>query len=262
MFLETTAILSNGVIRPGDIGVWDDAQVAGLTSLVKTIQRFDAKAGCQLGHAGCQLGVPGPSIAPSAIPFTKDSQVPQALDMDGIKEVVDAFRQGARLAREAGFDVVEVHTTHGYLLNEFLSPLANHRTDEYGGSDENRYGIVREVIDAVRSEWKGPLFVRISSTDYLEGGNTPEDFVIYGGWMKQQGVDLIDCSSGGITMVKVNSFPAYQVPAVELLRRELGVMTGAVGLIESGAKRRRSLGKRLSRGMLWVNMNRGLGESR
>lgn len=148
--------------------------------------------------------------------------------------MVEAFRNGARRASEAGFDVVEVHTAHGYLLNEFLSPLANHRTDEYGGSHENRYRIVREVIDAVRSEWKGPLFVRISSTDYTEGGNTPEDFLIYGKWMKEQGVDLIDCSSGGIAMVKVNTFPPYQVPAAELLRRELGVMTGAVGLIESG----------------------------
>lgn len=234
VFLETTAIMSNGMIGPGDIGIWDDAQVSGLTGLVKTIQRFGAKAGCQLGHAGRQLGIPGPSIAPSAIPFTEDSPVPQALDLSGIKQVVEAFRQGARRAREAGFDVVEVHTAHGYLLNEFLSPLANHRTDEYGGSHENRYRIVREVIDAVRSEWKGPLFVRISSTDYVEGGNTPEDFLTYGKWMKEQGVDLIDCSSGGIAMVKVNSFPAYQVPAAELLRRELGIMTGAVGLIESG----------------------------
>lgn len=160
VFLETTAIMSNGMIGPGDIGIWDDVQVPGLAELVKTIQRFGAKAGCQLGHAGRQLGVPGPSIAPSAISFTADSPVPQALDLAGIKQVVEAFRQGARRAHEAGFDVVEVHTAHGYLLNEFLSPLANHRTDEYGGSHENRYRIVREVIDAVRSEWKGPLFVR------------------------------------------------------------------------------------------------------
>jgi NADPH2 dehydrogenase len=180
------------------------------------------------------LGVPGPSIGPSAIPFTADSQVPEALDLNGIKEIVEAFRQSARRARLAGFDVVEVHTAHGYLLNEFLSPLANHRTDEYGGNHENRYRIVRDVIDAVRSEWKGPLFVRISSTDYTEGGNTPEDFLIYGKWMKEQGVDLIDCSSGGIAMAEVNTFPAYQVPAAEMLRRKLGIMTGAVGLIESG----------------------------
>ncbi len=121
------------MIGPGDIGIWDDAQVEGLAELVKSIQRFGANAGCQLGHAGRQLGVPGPSIAPSAIPFTKDSQVTRALDLDGIRGVVEAFRQGARRAREAGCDVVEVHTAYGYLLNEVLSPLANHRTDEYGG---------------------------------------------------------------------------------------------------------------------------------
>ncbi|SDX96104.1 NADPH2 dehydrogenase, partial [Delftia lacustris] len=119
-------------------------------------------------------------------------------------------------------------TAHGYLLNEFLSPLANKRTDEYGGSHENRYRIVREVIDAVRSEWTGPLFVRVSTTDYVEGGNTPEDFVIFGKWMKEQGVDLIDCSSGGIAMVKVGTYPNYQVPAAELLRKEVWAAAGLV----------------------------------
>lgn len=235
VFLETTAVLDNGLIGPGDIGIWEDGQVEGLAHLVKVIQKFGAKAGCQLGHAGRQLGIDTrPSIAPSAVPFTETSRIPQALTIDGIKDVVEAFRQGARRAKEAGFDVIEVHTAHGYLLNEFLSPLANTRTDEYGGSHENRYRIVREVIDAVRSEWNGPLFVRISSTDYVEGGNTPEDFLIYGNWMKEQDVDLIDCSSGGIAMVKVNSFPGYQVPAAELIRHKVGIKTGAVGLIETG----------------------------
>jgi len=115
-----------------------------------------------------------------------------------------------------------------------LSPLANKRADEYGGNQENRYRIVREVIDVVRSEWDGPLFLRISSTDYAEGGNRPEDFLVYGKWMKEQGIDLIDCSTGGIAMVDVNTYPNYQVPAAELLRRELDIKTGAVGLIETG----------------------------
>ncbi|KAF5885253.1 MULTISPECIES: NADPH dehydrogenase NamA [Rhizobium] len=235
VFLETTAVLENGLIGPGDIGIWDDGQVSGLTRLTDVIHQFGAKAGCQLGHAGRQFGIDGvPAIAPSAIPFMADSRVPEGLTVDGIKDVVEAFRRGARRAREAGFDVIEIHTAHGYLLNEFLSPLANHRSDEYGGSHENRYRIVREVIDAVRSEWEGPLFVRISSTDYVAGGNTPSDFLVYGQWMKEQGVDLIDCSSGGIAMVKVDSFPGYQVPAAELLRRKLEIKTGAVGLIETG----------------------------
>jgi NADPH2 dehydrogenase len=235
VFLETTAILENGLLGPGDIGIWNDEQIPGLAHLTKVIQRFGAKAGCQLGHAGRQQGMQGrQAVAPSAIPFTDTSPVPQALTIEGIQEIVEAFRQSARRAREAGFDVVEVHTAHGYLLNEFLSPLGNHRTDEYGGSHENRYRIVREVIDAVRSEWNGPLFVRISSTDYVDGGNTPMDFLTYGRWMKEQGVDLIDCSSGGMAMIRVGTYPSYQIPAAELLRKELNIMTGGVGLIETG----------------------------
>ncbi|WP_312165975.1 NADPH dehydrogenase NamA [Massilia timonae] len=235
VFLETTAILDNGLLGPGDIGIWNDEQIPGLANLAKVIQRLGAKAGCQIGHAGRQLGIETrQSIAPSAIPFTETSRVPQELTKAGIKEIVEAFRQSARRAREAGFDVLEVHTAHGYLLNEFLSPLGNHRTDEYGGSHENRYRIVREVLDAVREEWKGPLFVRISSSDYVDGGNTPTDFLTYGRWMKEQGVDLIDCSSGGMAMVKVETYPGYQIPAAELLRKELGIMTGGVGLIETG----------------------------
>ncbi|MGV8927083.1 MAG: NADPH dehydrogenase NamA [Ewingella sp.] len=234
IMLETAAVLPNGPIGLGDIGIWDDSHVQGLTRVTDAIHRFGAKAGAQLGHAGRQLGIDLPSIAPSAIPFTAESRVPQEMSIAQIRDVVEAFRLGARRAREAGFDVIEIHCAHGYLLNQFLSPLANKRSDGYGGSPEARYRIVREVIDAVRSEWSGTLFVRISSTDYAEGGNRPEDFLIYGKWMKEQGIDLIDCSTGGIAVVPVNTYPNYQVPAAELLRRELDIMTGAVGLIETG----------------------------
>ena len=235
VFLETTAVIPNGLIGPGDIGIWEDSQIDDLSSLTQTIHAMGAKAGCQLGHGGRQFPCETlPSIAPSAIPFTPGSRVPEALSIGGIDDVVDAFGAAASRAKQAGFDVVEIHTAHGYLLHEFLSPVANHRTDEYGGSHENRYRIVRRVIDAVRRVWDGPLFLRISSTDYAEGGNQPEDFVIFGRWMKEQGIDLIDCSSGSIAMLKVESYPNYQVPAAELIRREVDIMTGAVGLIESG----------------------------
>lgn len=141
----------------------------------------------------------------------------------------------ARRALEAGFDVLEIHTAHGYLLNEFLSPLANTRDDEYGGDAKRRYRILGEIIEEVKLVWgERPLFVRISSTDYTEGGNTPESFLEYGRWMKEQGVDLIDCSSGGIKMIKVHAYPGYQVPAAQLLRKEVGIATGAVGLIQNG----------------------------
>ncbi|WP_336964863.1 NADPH dehydrogenase NamA [Acinetobacter pittii] len=234
IMLETASVLPNGPIGPGDIGIWDDSHIDGLKRIVNTLHKFGAKAGAQIGHAGRQLGIDLPSIAPSAIPFTPESRIPHEMTIEQIKEVVEAFRLGARRAKNAGFDVIEIHCAHGYLLNEFLSPAANQRTDVYGGNHENRYRIVREVIDAVRSEWNGPLFLRISSTDYLEHGNKPEDFLIYGKWMKEQGIDLIDCSSGGIAMVQVNTYPNYQVPAAELLRNELNIMTGAVGLIETG----------------------------
>ena len=235
IFLESAAVSKNGLIGPGDLGIWSDDHTPGLAGLVQTVQGFGAKVGCQLGHAGRKHDIdPSAAVAPSAIPFTENSPVPRAMEIDDIKEVVDAFQAAAQRAKQAGFDVIEIHSAHGYLLSEFLSPLANQRTDEYGGSHENRYRIVREVIDAVREVWSGPLFVRVSTTDYVEGGNTPEDFLIFGRWMKEQGVDLIDCSSGGLAMVKVDSYPGYQVPAAELLRREVGIMTGAVGLIETG----------------------------
>ncbi|KAA8731483.1 NADPH dehydrogenase NamA [Acinetobacter qingfengensis] len=234
IMLETASVLPNGPIGPGDIGIWDDSHIKSLSRVVDVVHRFGAKIGAQLGHAGRQLGIDLPSIAPSAIPFTADSRVPHEMSIAEIKEVVEAFRLATQRALKAGFDIIEIHCAHGYLLNEFLSPLANKRTDMYGGNHENRYRIVREVIDAVRSEWQGPLFLRISSTDYVEGGNTPEDFLIYGKWMKEQSIDLIDCSSGGIAMISVNTYPNYQVPASELLRKNLDILTGAVGLIETG----------------------------
>jgi len=235
IFPETCAVLPNGQLGPGDLGIWSDSHVPGLTRLVDVIHSMGAKAGIQIGHAGRKQGFPDMvSVAPSAIPYSEEETVPQALSLDGIQGIVASFRAAAVRAREAGFDVIEVHTAHGYLLNEFLSPLANVREDQYGGSHENRYRVVREVIDAVRQEWKGPLFVRISSTDYAEGGNTPEDFLTYGRWMKEQAVDLIDCSSGGIAPAVVNVFPNYQVSAAELLRSPLDIKTGAVGLIQTG----------------------------
>ncbi|MBO1361181.1 NADPH dehydrogenase NamA [Acetobacter sacchari] len=234
VFPETLAILENGMIGPGDLGIWSDEHVLGLMRLVSVIHKMGAYAGAQLGHAGRMLGIDGlSSVAPSAIPFDDGFTTPNPLGEEEILSVIEAFRIAAGRARDADFDVLEIHTAHGYLLNEFLSPLANRRNDRWGGNHENRYRILRHIIDAVRTEWPGPLFVRISSTDYMKGGNTPDDFLIYGQWMKEQGVDLIDCSSGGIAPVSVKSYPGYQVPAATLLRDKLNIMTGAVGLIDS-----------------------------
>lgn len=236
IFPETLAVDKDARIGEGDLGIWSDDHVPGLKGLVDLIHSFGAKIGAQIGHAGRNADLPGVvRVAPSAIPFTEQSPVPRALEAEEIAALVKEFGKAARRAVEAGFDVLEIHTAHGYLLNEFLSPLANTRTDAYGGDAERRYRIVREIIDEVKLAWGDrPLFVRISSTDYVEGGNTPESFLEYGRWMKEQGVDLIDCSSGGIKMIKVNTYPNYQVPASELLRKKLDIATSAVGLIQNG----------------------------
>ncbi|WP_284989538.1 NADPH dehydrogenase NamA [Arthrobacter sp. efr-133-TYG-120] len=232
---ETAAVAPNGLIGPGDLGIWDDAHIPNLRRIVDAVHMVGGRIGMQIGHAGRQLGLPElTAVAPSAIAWGPDSRIPEELTQDGITEIVGAFRTAAARAKKAGFDVIEVHAAHGFLLNEFLSPVSNKRTDEYGGDHAGRYRIVREVLNAVRTEWSGPLFVRISSTDYVRGGNTPEDFIVFGRWMKEQGVDLIDASSGGSAPVKVAAFPGYQVPAAELIRREVGIPTGAVGLIQTG----------------------------
>jgi NADPH2 dehydrogenase len=264
IFPETLAVDQDARIGEGDLGIWSDDHVQGLKGLVDLLHSFGAKVGAQVGHAGRNADLPNVTrVAPSAIPFTETSPVPRALEVEEIAALVNKFGEGARRALEAGFDVLEIHTAHGYLLNEFLSPLANTRTDAYGGDAERRYRIVREIIDEVKLVWGDrPLFVRISSTDYAEGGNTPESFLEYGSWMKEQGVDLIDCSSGGIKMIKVNTYPNYQVPASELLRKELNIATSAVGLIQSGRQAEQILqngsadlvfvGRQMLRDPFWV----------
>lgn len=236
IFPETLAVDKDARIGEGDLGVWSDEHVPGLKGLVDLLHGFGAKAGAQIGHAGRNADLPGVvRVAPSAIPFTETSPVPRALEVHEIQALVKEFGKAARRVDAAGFDVLEIHAAHGYLLNEFLSPLANLRDDEYGGDAKRRYRMLSEIIEEVKLVWGDrPLFVRISSTDYFEGGNTPESFLEYGRWMKEQGVDLIDCSSGGIKMLKVATYPNYQVPASELLRKELNIATSAVGLIQNG----------------------------
>ncbi len=263
IFPETLAIERDGRIADGDLGIWSDAHIAGLKGLVDLLHGFGAKVGAQIGHGGRNTDLPGVTlIAPSPVPFSEDRPVPKELSIDEIGQMVKTYGQAARRAKDAGFDVLEIHAAHGYLLNEFLSPVSNQRTDEYGGDSQRRYRLLGEIIDEVKQHWRGPLFVRISSNDYVEGGNTPESFIAYGRMMKAQGVDLIDCSSGGIAPVKVASFPNYQVPAAELLRREVGIATGAVGLIQSGRQAEEILrngradlvfvGRQLLRDPFWV----------
>ncbi|TWT08138.1 NADPH dehydrogenase NamA [Planococcus sp. CPCC 101016] len=230
---EATAVQPQGRISARDLGIWSDLHIEGQAEIVRLMKQNGAKTGIQLAHAGRKATVEGEIHSASAIAFDDSYQTPKEMSLEDIKETIEAFKKGAVRAKEAGFDVIEIHAAHGYLINQFLSPLTNRRADEYGGNAENRYRILRQVIDAVNEVWDGPLFVRISAHDYSEGGMTPEQYVEMCQWMKQQGVDLIDVSSGAVVPAKISVFPGYQVPFAELIKARTPIATGAVGLITS-----------------------------
>lgn len=210
-----------------------------------------AIAGIQLAHAGRKGGCALPwnggkqlkvsdggweTVSASAISFAPDDVAPKALDLEGVSRIIDAFKTSARRALEAGYRVIEIHAAHGYLIHQFLSPLSNHRTDQYGGSFGNRIRLLLEIVEAIKLEWTEelPLFVRISATDYAEGGWNPEEAAMLSAILKTKGIDLIDCSSGGLVhYAKVPFGPGYQVPFSAKIKKETGILTGAVGLITS-----------------------------
>jgi 2,4-dienoyl-CoA reductase-like NADH-dependent reductase (Old Yellow Enzyme family) len=236
---EATAVETRGRISQNDLGLWDDAQIAPLSRIVQLCQSQGAAMCSQLAHAGRkafspQRGVgPESPVAPSAVPHDADWVTPHALTLAEVDAVVSAFRAAAQRALAAGFDAVEVHSAHGYLLHEFLSPISNQRTDEYGGSLENRARMLLRVVDAVRQVWpeQRPLLVRLSATDWVEGGLTVDDQVQVARWLKAHGVDMVDCSSGGISSFAPPTGPGYQVPFSEKIRRETSIATMTVGLI-------------------------------
>jgi 2,4-dienoyl-CoA reductase-like NADH-dependent reductase (Old Yellow Enzyme family) len=246
---EATAVEGRGRISPADLGLWDDAQVEPLARVVRFVESQGAVAGVQLAHAGRKASTRAPweggaalapaeggwpVVAPSALPFSPESPVPEALDAAGLRAVAKAFADAARRALAAGFRTIELHAAHGYLLHQFLSPLSNHRTDAYGGSLENRSRLLREVIEAVRNVWPEslPVMVRLSATDWVDGGWDAAQSVELCRGLGRLGVDLVDVSSGGLVPnVKVPLGPGYQVPFAERIRREAGIATGAVGMI-------------------------------
>ncbi|MDE8562485.1 NADPH dehydrogenase NamA [Anoxybacillus rupiensis] len=234
IIVEATAVTPQGRISERDLGIWSDDHVKGLQSLTALVQEQGAKIGIQLAHAGRKAMIEGEIIAPSALPFNEKMQTPREMTKTDIEETIQAFQDGARRAKQAGFDVIEIHAAHGYLINEFLSPLSNKRTDEYGGTFDNRYRFLGEVIAAVREVWDGPLFVRVSACDYHTEGLTVEDYIKYAKRMKEDGVDLVDVSSGAVVPASIDSYPGYQVPFAEAIRNGADIATGAVGLITSG----------------------------
>lgn len=234
IMIEATAVTPEGRISSRDLGIWNDEHVEGLQRLVNQVKANGSKTAIQLAHAGRKATVDGTIYAPSAIAFDDESKTPAEMTKEDIERTIAAFKEGAQRSKQAGFDIIEIHGAHGYLVHQFLSPLSNKRTDEYGGSAENRYRFLKEIIDSVQEVWDGPLFVRVSATDYTEGGLTVNDHVTFATWMKEQGVDLIDVSSGALVHAKINVYPGYQVPFAEQIKQEAAINTGAVGLITSG----------------------------
>jgi 2,4-dienoyl-CoA reductase-like NADH-dependent reductase (Old Yellow Enzyme family) len=253
VFTEATHVSALGRITPGCLGLWTAEQMAFARRLTRLIAYGGAVPGIQIAHAGRKASSQRPweggkalrpedggwvPWAASALPFHDNAVEPHAMSADEIGTVVAEFAATARLAREAGFKVIELHGAHGYLLHSLLSPVSNHRNDRYGGDLAGRATMLMEVLDAVRAEWPEelPLFVRLSCTDWMPGGLTLEDTVQVVRWLKARGdVDLIDCSSGGITpTVRIPSIhPGYQVPFAERVRAETGMRTGAVGMIRA-----------------------------
>ncbi len=239
---EATAVEARGRISENDLGLWDDAQVEPLKRVVRLCQAEGAATCVQLAHAGRKAWSgtrgqgPATPVGPSALPFDAGWVTPHALDAGELGDIVAAFAAAARRAEAAGFDAVEVHAAHGYLLHAFLSPLSNRRDDAYGGALENRARLLLEVVEGVRAAWpeERPLLVRLSATDWAAGGLTVEDQVQVARWLRARGVDLVDCSSGGaVPAAPPETGPGYQVPFAAQIRREAQVGTVAVGLITS-----------------------------
>ena len=249
VMVEASAVLPEGRISSADLGIWKDGHIPMLARIASFLHSQGARAGIQIAHAGRKGSMTPPfhgerllgaaeggwtPDAPSAIAFSPRYAVPRELDQARIDHVVAAFVQATGRALSAGFDFIEIHAAHGYLLHEFLSPLANHRTDDYGGSFENRTRLLLDVVDAVRRAWPAhlPLFVRISASDWAEGGWNPDDSVRLAQILRQHGVDLVDVSSGGMAaQAQIPVAPGYQVPFAQRIRAEANIPTAAVGMI-------------------------------
>jgi 2,4-dienoyl-CoA reductase-like NADH-dependent reductase (Old Yellow Enzyme family) len=249
VMVEATGVSAEGRISPGDLGIWNDEQADAFRRIVTFVRDHGAVAGIQLAHAGRKASTSAPwlgnkpipmtdggweTLAPSAIPFDVGYPAPRAMTTSDLEVVLGQFESATRRALDVGFQVIELHVAHGYLLHEFLSPLCNQREDEYGGSLENRMRYPLEVVRRVRAILPEtlPLFVRISATDWAEGGWDLEQSVAFAKKLKAMGVDLIDCSSGGaVPHARIPSGPGYQVPFAAAIRDQAEIPTGAVGFI-------------------------------
>ena len=233
IIVEATAVAPNGRISSQDLGLWQDSQIEGLREVVDSVHQFGGHIAIQLAHAGRKCTSSDPEIvAPSALAFNAESRTPRALEISEMPGIAEAFQAAARRADQAGFDAVEIHAAHGYLLHEFLSPLTNQRTDAYGGSTKNRTRLLREVLTAVRAVWPADkaLFLRISASDHAEGGINLDESLKIVDQVKDL-VDLVHVSTGGLIETPIKLYPGYQVSYADAIRKHSGLPTIAVGLI-------------------------------
>lgn len=230
---EATAVIQNGRISGNDLGIWSDIQIEGLSKLVQSVQSYGAAFGIQLAHAGRKCGSEEDQpMAPSAIPFDEEYRTPTAMSLDDIHGAAAAFGKAAGRALAAGYDLIEIHGAHGYLIHEFLSPLSNHRIDTYGGTIENRVRFLKDVLSAIHTVWPAekPVGLRLSASDYLEGGLDLEETMRIIDLVKDS-VDIFHISSGGLQKAPVKLYPGYQVRFSETIKEQCQVPTITVGLI-------------------------------
>ncbi len=233
---EATGVERRGRISSNDLGIWGDEHIKALKEIADSCKSYGTLMGIQIGHAGrkCEI-IDEDMIAPSPIAFNDESKIPREMSKEDIKAVIKAFEDAAIRCLEIGYDFIEIHGAHGYLINQFLSPVTNKRTDEYGGSLENRARFLKEIIVAIRNVWpkEKPLGLRITAEDYVQGGNHPEDLAEMINLVKNEGLDIIDVSSGGVVAAPINLYQGYQVKFAEMIKDATGLPVMAGGLIVS-----------------------------
>lgn len=233
IIVESTGVAKNGRISDADLGLWDDSQIDGLKKIVEGVKKYGSKIAIQLNHGGRKyIGTSGDVVAPSAVKFDEESTLPMELTKNDIKEIVQNFREAAIRADKAGFDAVEIHGAHGYLIHQFLSPLSNLREDEYGGNLKNRTRFLKEILQAVSEVWpkEKPIFIRVSANDYKDGGITINDMVEIINEVKEY-IDIVNVSSGGLIPAKINLYPGYQVNLADAIKKRCSIPVITVGLI-------------------------------
>ncbi|ABR35654.1 NADPH dehydrogenase NamA [Clostridium beijerinckii] len=233
IILESTGVVENGRTTDNDLGIWDDKHIDGLKKIVNGVKKYGSKIAIQLNHGGRKYtGTASQAVAPSAVKFDERSTLPKELTRDDIKEIVLNFKEAAKRADKAGFDAIEIHGAHGYLIHQFLSPLSNLRKDEYGGDIKNRIRFLKEILEAVKEVWpkEKAILLRVSAYDYKEGGITLNDMIEIINEIKEY-IDIVHLSTGGLIPVEINAYPGYQVNYSSIIKEKCNIPTIAVGLI-------------------------------